>query len=136
MTENLRRLNATGRAGVKALANADMLEVRSGGLAAPGWNATVDLPDDWTEPVPPPPPPVEPEGEFFVLERPNPPDGSPRLAPRMMAHRTGFGWAVGGGNKDGALLPWERFCERHRIGQPGGATLHRLVPADQAGGES
>lgn len=90
-----------------------------------------NIPVEWLEELSPPDPPVpaEPEGEFFVIEKGNLPNGGSRFVPRLMAHKTGFGWAVGGGNKDGALLPWKKFCERHGIGSPG-VTIRRLVPEE------
>lgn len=60
------RLTKTGRAGLKAVLDADQLDRHDSGLRAPGWNAAVDLPDDWTEPVPPPLPPEPPVGSFVA----------------------------------------------------------------------
>lgn len=62
----------------------------------------------------------EPEGEFFLWERP-----SSNLLPRCVLHRTAWGWAYVGGNaKGGGPYTWQDMATRIKPED----TLTLLVP--------
>lgn len=114
------RLTKTGRAGLKALLDADQLDhttlaaMNAGGYRAPGWNAVVDLPDDWTEPVKPPLPP-EPGPGLYLMEWEH--NGARHKA--LVEHAARGLWESPGW----VARPWVDVCEVP------GSTFTRLVPA-------
>jgi hypothetical protein len=119
MTE-YRRLTDKGRAGLQALLDADSLDESANGI--PGAGYLLNLPDGWTEPVPPPLPPEPPDGSAFRVRFR---DGATAVIERddrtEIAHgdRRWFSTAMGG---DPAS--WEE------VAAPG-ATLTVLAPVPE-----
>lgn len=122
MTNTLFRLTEAGRIGLRMLLNAtELYRADRRGLHLLGMEDVVDLPDDWTEPVPPPLPP-EPEPGAYLI--------GTVLAVRERADMSGnrwYWWLDDPGDfiADSWANCWEAF------GGAGTSSIVRLVPAPE-----